>query len=400
MDTLQYDHETASPASQLNRLLNENPFDARTRSETAFDKMVAPYDGRVVLFGAGSLGRRAATLLREVGRSPQAFADNNREIWGRTIDGLPVVSPEEASHRFGDNAAFLVSVFSPGPSYRAIHRQLTALGCRSVISCIPFLWRYADQFLPYYLVGRPDQLLEHKEDVQAGLSLWADEESRREYVAQVGLRLWGDFESLAIPRPTEQYFPHGLFSLNELEQFVDCGAFQGDTLQEFLSHCRSQFDRYIGFEPDPANFASLKTRIAALPPGVARRATAMCNAVGAKATTLRFSATGTGAASVSDGGENEVQCVALDDVLCDWHVTYIKMDVEGAEGDALQGARATIQRDRPILAVSAYHRPHDLWCIPRLLHSLSKDYLLFLRSHYEFTDLVCYAVPSHRLATN
>jgi hypothetical protein len=74
------------------------------------------------------------------------------------------------------------------------------------------------------------------------------------------------------------------------------------------------------------------------------------------------------------------------------------MDLEGAELDALEGMKAIIKNDQPVLAVCAYHKQHDLWEIPLLLHSLSDQYTFFLRAHEdEGWELVYYCVPQNRL---
>jgi len=64
-----------------------------------------------------------------------------------------------------------------------------------------------------------------------------------------------------------------------------------------------------------------------------------------------------------------IQCVALDDTLIGWHPTYIKMDIEGAEYDALLGAERLIRSYKPVLAICVYHRPQDIWEIPQLINS-------------------------------
>lgn len=80
------------------------------------------------------------------------------------------------------------------------------------------------------------------------------------------------------------------------------------------------------------------------------------------------------------------------------HPSFIKMDIEGAELDALIGARHSIEKDLPVLAISAYHQPDHVWRIPLLIQSFSDQYRFFLRSHNEEGwDLVCYAVPISRM---
>ena len=97
-------------------------------------------------------------------------------------------------------------------------------------------------------------------------------------------------------------------------------------------------------------------------------------------------------------GDALVACVPLDGDLAGLRPTYIKMDIEGFEMNALLGARETIRANRPILAVCVYHKPEDLREVPLLINSLSDAYRYFLRSHdEEGWELVVYAVPSGRL---
>jgi hypothetical protein len=82
-------------------------------------------------------------------------------------------------------------------------------------------------------------------------------------------------------------------------------------------------------------------------------------------------------------------------------VTMIKMDIEGAEYDALLGARQTIQRDRPILAICVYHTQNDIWRIPLLIRELVPNYVLYLRAYEgDGFQTVVFAVPPERLLVN
>jgi hypothetical protein len=122
--------------------------------------------------------------------------------------------------------------------------------------------------------------------------------------------------------------------------------------------------------------------------------------VGSRRETVRFHADGTPESAVSGGEGMDVEAVALDEFLHDWGPTYIKMDIEGSEPEALIGAQDLIRCNRPALAICVYHKSEHLWHIPLLLRSFSKEYRLFLRPHdYEGWDLVCYGIPQNRLAT-
>jgi FkbM family methyltransferase len=132
----------------------------------------------------------------------------------------------------------------------------------------------------------------------------------------------------------------------------------------------------LAFEPDKntfkrlaANFAGEK-RVEPINAGLHRR----------KAT-LHFDNAGTRGSILVEKGGIEVPVVGLDEVLGGDRVTYIKMNIEGAELEALKGGERAIKRWAPKLAISAYHRPSDLWQVPDMVRSLRPDYKLYLRQH-------------------
>jgi hypothetical protein len=125
------------------------------------------------------------------------------------------------------------------------------------------------------------------------------------------------------------------------------------------------------------------------------------NAVGMHAETLMFRATGTASSSLTPSGNITIKSLSLDDVLKGRTPSFIKMDIEGAEIDALLGAKNIIKVFTPVLAICVYHKQNHLWKIPQLIASLSDSYRFFLRAHREEGwDLICYAIPSNRIKNN
>ena len=383
----------------VQELLVEDVAAARARERRAFDDLAGPSRGSIVLFGAGGLGRRCLAGLRRYGVEPLAFADNNPRLWGTEIEGLPVLSPAGAAARYGANAAFVVTIWGARGSDRMTDRidALRALGCKTVIPFGQLAWRYPDGVLPHYGVDLPHKTLEQSVEVLQAFDLWADEASRLEYTAQLRWRLTFDFDGMAPPAVETIYFPPDLIRLRPDELFVDCGAFDGDTLRQFLAVSNGAFAKYIAFEPDPANFARLSESVAGLPDEVRRRIEMKCAAISTKDGTVRFSS-GAGPSSHVGDGDMEVEAIALDRYLERDRPTFIKMDIEGAEPDAIAGAARHIRDASPILAISCYHRHDHLWSIPLLINSINGGYAFFLRPHdLEGWDLVCYAIPRSRL---
>jgi len=149
-----------------------------------------------------------------------------------------------------------------------------------------------------------------------------------------------------------------------------------------------QIEHVLAFEPDPANYAALRAEI-----GEDMRATLLPMAAWSCVSTLRFSATQSMASGVADCGELLVQAAPVDDVAVDWGPTLVKMDVEGAELEALRGMEQTIRAYRPDLCLSLYHTPRHLFEIPLLVASWGLGYRFYLRVHEENTfGVVLYAL--------
>ena len=356
----------------------------------------------IVLMGAGGLGRRVLDGLRHHGVEPIAFADNGRA--GTTVEGVPVWSPADAARRYGATAAFVLTIWGAHLTHRFAHsrEQLHALGCDIVLPFPLLLWKYADVLLPFYLQDLPSRVIAQRDAMLAGFEVWADDPSRAEYVAQVRWRLIADFDGLAPPVSGPQYLRDELFTWLDDEWILDGGAFDGDTIRSLAAHRGNRYAHLLAVEPDPANFHRLIDTVAALPENVRSRIDCRHVALAATQTTLHLDASGTaGSATRATGSPTTIAVPAetIDDLTAGARPTFIKLDIEGFEIDALEGARRTIGRHAPVVAVCVYHAQDHLWRIPLLLREWCPDASLFLRPHREEGwDLVCYAVPRARLA--
>lgn len=180
-----------------------------------------------------------------------------------------------------------------------------------------------------------------------------------------------------------------LLPLKENEVFVDGGCYDGFTTKAFFQWSGGKGYAYC-FEIDEENRKVIQNN---LPAGGYE---ILPKAMWSEKRTLSLSAAGNFASSVTDYIQEDSVCIeadTIDALLQDKKVTYIKMDIEGAELEAIKGAEKVIREQGPRLAVSIYHKPEDIFQIPKLLHAYNKDYRFYLR-HYSFSyyDTVLYAV--------
>ena len=338
-----------------------------------------------LLYGAGRMGREALVHCREQGIEPRAFVDRAARP-GLCIDGIPVIAPEAAA-RDAVGADVLVALHSPGVDIAAVAGSLR----KQPFATVSTLWDESARTgwlprSPFWLAPRFDWS-GHEDAIARARALLVDAASRRVFDQQIALRRHGDYDALDAPSPDDQYMPRDLAPWRQPLHLLDCGAYDGDTVRALRANGQP-IERYIALEPDATNFERL---VAALGDDPAGRLLG----VGAHAETgkLSFSGGEGGAAHVDAAGTTTIDVASIDDLCADFAPTLIKMDIEGAERAALDGATQTIRRHRPDLAISVYHRVDDLWSIALQIDDLHPGYRFHLRSHaHNGFDTVLYAV--------
>jgi FkbM family methyltransferase len=381
----------------LDQISSESIAHVRHRENTVLDRLLAECNRRCVIFGAGTMGHRALSALYSMGVRPLSFADNNPALWGKFVEGIPILSPEVAAGMFGEEAVFIIAIRNENHWYRETFDQLLRLGCTHISSSEPIAWRFPDKFPSFLLYDLPHKLYEHAEDVAHAARLWADEESIAEYIAQIQLRAFGDPSGLSAPDMEESYILPGVFQLGPEDVFLDCGAYDGDTIRNLIDK-KVLFKRIEAVEADSHSFARLADFVCTLEPEIANRIRLHQCAIGAHRGTVRFDDTRGVDSRVSDEGRIVVDMVPIDMMFASKHVSMIKMDIEGGEYDALIGAQQVIQRDRPILAICVYHSQEDIWRLPLLIRKLCPEHRMYLKAYRgDGIQTVVYAVPPERV---
>jgi len=324
----------------------------------------------MILFGAGRLGRRILAECRAHDIHVEAFSDNNPKLWWTKIDGLTVHPPSALPSHLR-----VVTITNGGEA----RRQLKAMGLRAQ-SCSAFILAHGLS-MEEFGFAPPSFYNSNLYSIKHLSSHLADELSRFLLHEQIEFRI-GSISETSPPSPiSEIYFPPLLTPLIG-EVYFDCGAYDGDTIRQF-QQWNPLYKQIYAFEPVQRVSATIDVQI--LPCGV-----------GNHPTRANFTREGAGS-HADDNGSVTAPIIPLDS-LAFAHPTLIKMDIEGAEPEALDGAKTIIRDLAPALSICLYHRPEHLWEIPIQIESLNPSYRLFIRRYAEdASELVCYAIPEDRL---
>lgn len=312
----------------------------------------------------------------------------------KEIEGIPVCTSREFLDRVRKLNNAVAIDFSQSPFTQGLYRELAS---HAGITMYDMLELFAAFDAP--AVYEPISI--YRERTIARADDWlkladrlADDTSRATLYAVLLQRLNFRRDALhkIIVNGRDEYFGQSIssntFVLGKHEDFVDAGAHRGTVITKFLGVTDWQYSSIHAFEPDSDNFAAL-SQLSPVP--LSNWHIHNC-AISDRTETLRFAANGDMSSHVSTNGAISVPCVRLDDKV--EKASLIKMDVEGYEPKALQGAKRLISEHRPRLAIAAYHYAHDLLDVVDTLESIAPDYRIHLRHHFGyFFDSIIYATP-------
>lgn len=351
---------------------------------------------KICIFPMGVGGKGMLDKLNSIGIEIDFFCDNNPDIWGSVYCGKKCISKRELIGQ-ADN---VIVIIASTTYYREIKMSLIADGVVD-IERIYFEKIYAEQYI------------ENNSDVEKKISevrdLCADNLSKK--VFDCIIEAWyaetlpdNYYEKI---QESGQYFDDDIINLTKEEVFVDIGAYTGDTTKSFIDHTNGKFEKIHLFELDPKIYRKLLDNISDLqalgggllqcyPYGVSDQSETVYFKSGDSNSSIVSDVAGRKCRNSTIIADGVVECgktVTLDKVLDGEKVTFIKMDIEGAEQAALRGAENIIRTMHPKLAICIYHSPEDTLEIPLWIKHTVPEYRIYLR-HYtnDVYETVCYAV--------
>ncbi len=212
------------------------------------------------------------------------------------------------------------------------------------------------------------------EKINAAYDLFEDE-SKEIFAGCVNFMFGGELDVLrSITSEKDEIF-RGVFRMGKNQSFLDLGAYRGDTVEEFLHYCGGDYGEIIALEPDRRTFKKLCAYLENVP-----RSTALQKAIYSESRDLIFSSKAGRQSTISDKGE-QIEATTVDEICKGKNTTYIKMDVEGAESAALDGAGETLKKQKPKLNIALYHKSADIFELPLKIAQINPEYKFYLRRH-------------------
>lgn len=324
----------------------------------------------ICVFGMGKFFFEGYPYVEELLRA-NYICDNNidkRMEEKRETYGLTCIHVEEL-----EAMDDVLTVIMVGTDYWEIKRQLDDKKIKNVY--------LGDLILNMYTSKHDSRWFNHeKENILKTLELFEDDLSQENYVEILCNRLAPHLcqKSFQDIKTDGEYFSTGILSFGSEEVFVDVGAYIGDTVEQFQKQVAEKnggYKKIYAFELEHKFFEQLKTNV---------RTSGLENVeIFHKGISLEV--------------DNQKSMANLDAVFEDKEFSIIKMDIEGAEWDALHGGKRAIKKWKPQMAVCLYHCLEDLWRIPQYIKELSPDYKLYLRHHSPVVwDSVLYATTNSR----
>ena len=326
----------------------------------------------IVLYGMGNGADKILSVCEEKGIAVCDFFASDGFVRGQIFHGKRVLSWSEVKEKYGVDRVIVLLSF--GSSRSEVIEAICKVASEAEL--------YAPD-VPAFGDGVIDGafLEAHVEEIKEARALLADEESRRIYDLVWEYKRTGRIDPLLQAVSDPGAVMRELVCPKNIRVSVDLGAYTGDTVRELLDAPQSALERVYAFEPDARNYKKLSAYAAS-----ETRAEVRAFSYGAWSSrqTLTFDGSGNRNASVGTNRSQSldarafkaivVEGEALDAVVGEDTVDYIKYDVEGSEQEAILGSVKTIEREMPTLLVSLYHRNEDLFALPLLIRELFPGY--------------------------
>lgn len=321
----------------------------------------------IALYGMGDGADKILRVFADKGIKASTVFASDEFVRGHSFAGFRVQKLSEVVEQYGEDIVIVLSFASQRPELLERFYELNAR------------FDLVAPDVPVAGGGLFDLefVHAHVDEFQRAYDWMADETARQVFSDIVNFKISGKIDYLRHCETDKDEVFRNILKPHGHECFADLGAYNGDTIRELLSYTDGAYDSITALEPDKRNFKKLSRYAEESLTGKVE----LVQAGGwSEDTVLTFAAkAGRNSALAKQGIPTQMR--SLDSVLGGAPCTMLKLDVEGAEHQALLGAQQTIKTHHPRLNVACYHRNEDLFDLPALLKELDSSYKLYLRHH-------------------
>ena len=333
------------------------------KSKSSWER-ISESEKPIVLYGTGNGADMVLDEFEKLGIEISFVAASDGFVRKRTFRNFEVRSISEILKEYPDSLivlGFATSIPEVMKSIREIAEKAEV-----IVPVVPVFGK--EIFNREFMEKNADAL-------DTVYDLLEDSESKRVYEEMCRFQFTGDLSCLFSIESEREDALKDILKLRGNEHILDLGAYRGDTLME-IEDLFGGFRSAIALEPDRKSFEKLKIYCEEKP-----HITPLPYAVWNEEREFSFFGGGGRQSTIYGEGKYTVRGVSVDSITDDKEITYIKMDVEGAEKEALEGMKNLLSTQRPALSIAAYHRSDDLITLVPLIKSINPQYKIYLRHH-------------------
>lgn len=334
-----------------------------TEKENCWD-FLKRTDLPIFIYGMGDGALKIMKVFDQYKIPLAGFFASDEFVRGHSFQGHLVHTLSQIENIIDD----FVVVLAFAAGYQSLYDRINEIASRHVLLA-PDVPVVGDGLFTY------EYAMENADKINKVYNLLADEKSKQVYSDVINFKISGKIKYLNSCTTPKQEIFESIVKLSENEIYVDLGAYNGDTVTEFIKAVHNNFNAIHAFEPNAKNFKKMFKNIAEKD-NIA--AVSFYNAAAWSSTGFLSFTKGEGRMSKACvDGEVLTPCYAVDDIVKE-NATLIKLDVEGAERKAILGAKRHIKNGARVIT-ALYHRNEDMFDIPLLIHELNPRLKLFVR---------------------
>ena len=343
----------------------------------------------ILVYGIGNQYKECHKLLKKLGIKNIVLFDGNSKKWDTTYEGYPIYAPDKIKDFIEDTSVLLIG---------CIYNQY------EIASELLNKWQVPQKCIYMYTslyyeknIYNTTLIKENWSRIMECYNMFADEDSKKYYLNSINARLERN-PFLLMPNPNcKKIGEYGeKLQLNRGDNIIDCGAYTGDTAALYMDRLDSDC-KVFAIEPFQENYEKMVQRI---------RENEWQNkiipynyAIGNEKGTAHINYekdTFDMAMNITKqvGSKHQtVEVESLDNLFATQKINYIKMDIEGEERAALEGARRVVEVNAPKMMISAYHKIEDFWVLPETIWSLNKNYQIYVGHAFNIsTEMEYYCI--------